>query len=136
MRSTDAFTVWLLSFPEQFADINNADKWQTLCLGDSKKFIFMCFACMSVCVVHAWLVAEETGRGCVISWNWSYRHCNLPVGARQIPGTHMKSQMHNEQMQCQYFYSEMGEGERESHVKGWSSQTGVCSTVAKPRDPD
>lgn len=72
----------------------------------------MYFACMFVCVVQAWLVAEETGRGYVISWNWSYRYCNLPVGARQIPGTRMKSQMHNEQMQCQYFYSEMGDGER------------------------
>lgn len=63
----------------------------------------MCFACMSVCVLHAWVVAEETGRGCVISWNWS---------SRQIPGAHVQSQKHSEQLQCQYFYSEMGDGER------------------------
>lgn len=50
MKSTDAFTVWLLSFPEQFADINNADKWQTLYLGDSKKFLYFYVLCLHVCL--------------------------------------------------------------------------------------
>lgn len=57
MRSTDAFTVWLLSFPEHFADINNANKWQTLCLGDSKKIsLFLCAlsACLPVYYTHGW----------------------------------------------------------------------------------
>lgn len=36
-------------------------------------YIYKCFACMSVCVLHVFLVSMEVRRGYQIPWNWNYR---------------------------------------------------------------
>lgn len=50
-----------------------------------------CSTCMYVCAAHTCLVSMEARRGCIISWNWSYRHWVATWALRTDPWSYRRA---------------------------------------------